>query len=55
MRIGKRLACDACGRIESAKVIVTENTADSSKHICEECRLVSLSHEIISSLAKKEE
>ena len=55
MRIGKRLACDTCGRIESSKVIVSQNTSDPAKHICEECRLVSLSHEIISSLAKEGE
>jgi hypothetical protein len=53
MRIGKRLACDTCGRIESSTVIVSQDTSDSNKHICEECRLVNLSHELISSLAKK--
>ncbi|MFX0050786.1 MAG: hypothetical protein ACFFAJ_14430 [Candidatus Hodarchaeota archaeon] len=38
MKIGSRLACDKCGRIESPKLRVLPNPNDQSKHLCETCK-----------------
>jgi len=40
MKIGNRLACDKCGRLESSKLKIHTNPAESSKHLCEECNKI---------------
>ena len=39
-KIGKRLACDKCGRIESSKLKVYPlvNPTEKMNHLCENCR-----------------
>ncbi|MHA1969722.1 MAG: hypothetical protein ACW964_18245 [Candidatus Hodarchaeales archaeon] len=43
MKVGNRLVCDKCGRIESPKLKVQPNPTDSSRHLCDECRKVAYS------------
>ena len=38
MKVGKRLACDKCGRVESSKLVVTAHPTEENKHICESCK-----------------
>ncbi len=40
MKVGNRLSCDKCGRIESSKLKIHPNPTDSSKHLCDECKKV---------------
>ena len=52
MKIGKRLACDKCGRIESPTLEVLPHPTEIDKHLCEVCK-VDLHYDQISTTALK--
>ena len=54
VKIGKRYACDKCGKVESAKLQVTAHPTEQNKHLCEICRQ-DLYFENISTVARKNE
>jgi MinD superfamily P-loop ATPase len=52
LKIGKRFACDTCGKVENSKLIVTDHPIQPNKHICEGCKQdIYLNN--ISAIAKK--
>ena len=52
MKVGNRLACDTCGKIESPKIKVYPDPSDSSRHLCETCK-EKLYYQNIEAVAKK--
>ncbi len=52
MKVGKRLACDKCGRIETPKITVHIHPSDPSKHLCDNCKQT-LYYQSIEAVAKK--
>ena len=52
VKIGKRFACDKCGKVESSKLQVTPHPSEENKHLCEICRQ-DLYYENISTVARK--
>ena len=43
LKVGNRLVCDQCGRIESSKLKIHANPSDNSRHHCDECKKVAYS------------
>ena len=52
LKIGKRLACDECGRVESSKLTVAAHPTEPDRHICEGCKQ-DLYYNNISTTARK--
>ena len=52
MKVGKRLACDKCGRVESSQLAVAAHPTEQDKHICEACKQ-DLYYSNISTTARK--
>ena len=52
MKVGSRLACDKCGRIESSSLKVYTDPSNATKHLCEHCKQT-LYYQKVANVAKK--